>query len=77
MKRFGPDAGISSGAVLNAASSKLGGDRRLLSPDEQQAVLTAFHDLFRTGHLAYGFNFANPAHRLCISPSMAVARSGI
>jgi hypothetical protein len=29
--------------------------------EDQQALLTAFHDLFRTGYLAWGFNLVNPS----------------
>jgi hypothetical protein len=31
-----------------------------LTFDEEQAVLTAWYDLFRTGHLSWGFNLNNP-----------------
>lgn len=43
-------------------SSLLGGVCRQLgfnNSDEQQPVLTVFHDLFRTGHLAWGFDALN------------------
>jgi hypothetical protein len=47
---------LQSGGVLQEAVRRLGS--RTLALD--QAVLTTFHDLFRTGHLAWGYDLANP-----------------
>ncbi len=42
-------------SVLESVCRQLG----LNNSDEQQPVLTVFHDLFRTGHLAWGFDANN------------------
>jgi hypothetical protein len=55
-----PDGGLQSIGVLSETASKLAGGGRRLSPDQDQALLIAFYDLFRTGHLCWGFNLANP-----------------
>jgi hypothetical protein len=31
-----------------------------ISPDIEQAILTSWYDLFRMGHLAWGYNLSNP-----------------
>ena len=46
--------------VLERASQRLGNDR-----SKEQALLTAWHDLFRTGHLAWGLNLMNPNPPFC------------
>jgi hypothetical protein len=59
--RFGPDGGLQAMGVLSEASNKLAALGHRLSRDEDQALLTAFYDLFRSGHLSWGFNLANPS----------------
>lgn len=59
--RFGPDGGLQTIAVLSEATKKLAVPGNQLSRDEDQALLTAFYDLFRSGHLSWGFNLANPS----------------
>lgn len=44
---------LQSGTVLREAARRLSGVN-------QQALLTAFSDLFRTGHIAWGYNLDNP-----------------
>ena len=53
---------LQSGSILSAASEALGirGDH-----DMEEALLTAFHELFRTGYLAWGFNLSNPSPPFC------------
>ena len=58
--RFGPDAGLQTTGVLSEAAQKLAAPGNRLPRDEDQALLTAFYDLFRSGHLSWGFNLANP-----------------
>jgi hypothetical protein len=45
-----------SGSVLDAVRRKL----NVRGTADEQAVLTLFHDLFRTGQLAWGYDLANP-----------------
>lgn len=52
-----PDGSLQSGSVLGLVHERLGGAR---DPALEEAILTAFHDLFRTGYLAWGLNLANP-----------------
>lgn len=51
------DQSLQSNLILDAVSRTLNAqhDHRL-----QQAILTQWHDLFRTGYLAWGYNLANP-----------------
>src|SRR5262245_38283078 len=58
-QRFGPTAGLQATGVLGHAADKIGGARPL-TKDEERALLTAFHDLFRNGQLSWGHNLANP-----------------
>ncbi len=58
-RRFGPSGGLQANGVLTDASAKIAGTNRRLTSDEEQALLVAFYDLFRTGHLCWGFNLAN------------------
>jgi hypothetical protein len=56
---------LQSASILQAAAQRLnirGGTRDISS---EQALLTLFHDLFRTGHLAWGLNLSNPAPPFC------------
>lgn len=48
---------LQSGGVLQEATRRLG-TRKL---DTEQALLTFFYDLFRTGYLSWGYNLANPS----------------
>src|SRR5687768_18549889 len=54
--RSGPS--LQSNTILGAAAGRL----NLPSNDlaSQQALLTFFHDLFRIGYLAWGYNLSNP-----------------
>jgi hypothetical protein len=60
--RFGSDrsSNLQSGTVLREASVELGirGNHVL-----EQALLTQFHELFRTGYLAWGVDLSNPDPR--------------
>lgn len=51
------DGNLQSRGVLREAQQRLG-----IAHDHarEEALLTVFHDLFRTGYLAWGFNLANP-----------------
>lgn len=51
------DGSLQSGTVLRIVHERLGKQRDHLT---EEGILTAFHDLFRTGYLAWGFNLANP-----------------
>jgi len=59
--RFGPHGGLQTIGVLSEAAQKLAAPGNRLSRDEDQALLTAFYDLFRSGHLSWGFDLANPS----------------
>ncbi|MEW6330274.1 MAG: hypothetical protein AB1560_02335 [Pseudomonadota bacterium] len=56
------EGNLQSGGVLGETAKRLGGR---LDHSLQEAVLTVFHDLFRTGYLAWGFNLANPSPPFC------------
>ena len=49
-------------SVLQEAQRRLGLGRDV---DQQQALLTFWHDLFRTGYLAWGYDLANPSPPFC------------
>lgn len=51
------DATLQQGSVLDAAARKL---NAINNRDLEQALLTQWHELFRTGLLAWGLNIANP-----------------
>ena len=53
---------MQSGAVLRHASTTLGSHGNL---ELEQALLTMWHDLLRTGYLAWGYNIANPNPPFC------------
>jgi hypothetical protein len=57
---------LQSSTVLEAAAQRLGiaGISRH-DTERQQALLTFWHDLFRTGYLAWGFDLSNPAPPFC------------
>jgi len=50
-----------SGSVLSEASRRLD----LRSLELEQALLTYWYDLFRTGHLSWGYNLSNPDAPFC------------
>lgn len=48
-------------AVLNEVAEKFGkGPYDLLDLKLQQDILTCWHDLFREGHLSWGYDLENP-----------------
>src|SRR5688572_8795991 len=49
-------------SILSEASQRLGIRR---NAQYEQALLTAWYDLFRTGHLSWGLNLANPNPPFC------------
>jgi hypothetical protein len=49
-------------SLLGEATRRLG-DR--LSYEEEQALLTAWYDLFRSGHLSWDYNLSNPDPPFC------------
>lgn len=53
---------LQSGAILGEAQTRLG---IRINPEMEQALLTIWHDLFRTGYLAWGYNLANPNPPFC------------
>lgn len=53
---------LQSGSILNEASERLGIGR---NTDLEQALLTFWYDLFRTGHLAWGHNLLNAEPPFC------------
>lgn len=58
----GRDATFQSGLVLSEAQRRLGIIRDV---NLEQALLTLWHDLFRTGYLAWGYNLTNPDPPFC------------
>lgn len=58
----GTDASFQSGVVLREAQRRLGISRDV---NLEQALLTLWHDLFRTGYLAWGYNLDNPNPPFC------------
>jgi hypothetical protein len=58
----GQPGNLQQALVLRVTEERLGGR---LSPDEGQALLTAWYDLFRTGYLSWGFNLSNPNPPFC------------
>jgi hypothetical protein len=48
---------LQSRSVLSEVARRTGA---VFNNELEQAVLTQFHDLFRTGYVAWGFNIANP-----------------
>lgn len=51
------DGNLQSTSVLAETAKSLGA---LHNHELEEAILTVFHDLFRTGYLAWGHNLANP-----------------
>lgn len=50
-----------SNSILSEASMRLG----LKGIENEQALLTLWYDLFRTGHLSWGYNLSNPDAPFC------------
>ena len=57
-----PGPGLQSGSALHQVAEKLG---FLHDVEKEQALLTLWHDLFRSGHLAWGYNITNPNPPFC------------
>ena len=53
---------MQSNSVLRAAVERLGIARDNVS---EQILLTEWHELFRTGHMSWGFNISNPGPPFC------------
>lgn len=51
------DGNLQSRSILAEVNDRLGGAR---DHTLEEAILTAFHDLLRTGYIAWGFNLMNP-----------------
>lgn len=56
IEKHSRSSNMQSGSVLHGALDSLGHNR---SRELEQVYLTIFHDLFRTGHLAWGLDFNN------------------
>jgi len=57
---------LQSGSVLQAAAQRLGIiGISVQDTEHQQALLTFWHDLFRSGYLAWGLNLSNPSPPFC------------
>jgi hypothetical protein len=56
------DSSFQSRSVLNEAARRLGIHYDMPA---QQALLTMWHDLYRSGHLSWGFNIDNPEPPFC------------
>jgi len=54
--------GLQQVSILGEAIKRLG---QRLSPAEEQALLTAWYDLFRDGQLSWGYNLNNPDPPFC------------
>ncbi len=52
------DANLQTTSVLEKAATKL---KARGNPELEQAILTQWHELFRTGYLAWGYNMPNPS----------------
>ena len=51
------DATLQAASVLEKAATQL---KARGNPDLEEAILTQWHELFRTGYLAWGYNMSNP-----------------
>jgi hypothetical protein len=56
------DHNFQSHGVLDETGRRLGIHNNV---EIEQAILTLWHDLFRTGHIAWGFNLSNPNPPFC------------
>jgi len=61
-ERSGSDPSFQSNTILREAQNRLGIVRDV---NMEQALLTLWHDLFRTGYLAWGFDLSNPGPPFC------------
>ena len=64
-RRIGSASGyatIQQGSILQEVVVRLG---NRLTQDEGQALLTAWYDLFRTGHISWGYDLNNPNPPFC------------
>jgi hypothetical protein len=51
------DASLQQGTLFQAVAQRLG---QGTDPDLEQAILTQWHDVMRTGYFAWGLNLSNP-----------------
>ena len=49
---------LQANSIFTEIRSKLNID---FNPDVEQAILTFWHDLFRMGYIAWGYNLSNPS----------------
>jgi hypothetical protein len=56
------DPSFQSNTILREAQTRLGISHNV---SLEQALLTLWHDLFRTGYLAWGYNLSNPSPPFC------------
>src|SRR3954454_24185435 len=56
----GPNGNLQQSSVLNEVQQTLYPGPGHFNRDLEEAILTQWHDLFRTGLLAWGFNLGNP-----------------
>ena len=54
--------GLNQTGILHEATQRF---KPRLTPQEEQALLTAWYDLFRSGHLSWGYNLNNPDPPFC------------
>ena len=62
VQKQSPSDTLQTVSILHATLDTLGLQR---STEIEQALLTIWHDLFRTGYLAWGLNFSNPNPPFC------------
>lgn len=62
VERQSPSGNLQTASVLHTALDELGIQR---DANIEQALLTIWHDLFRTGYLAWGLNLSNPNPPFC------------
>jgi hypothetical protein len=52
-------------SILNEVTQKLKQEHGRLTHEQEQAILLAWYDLFRSGHLSWGYNLNNPEPPFC------------
>lgn len=57
-----PKPSFQSGSILNEVAKRL---NLLNNIEAQQALLTLWHDLYRSGHISWGFDIYNPNMPFC------------
>ena len=62
VQKQSPSGTLQTASILHTTLDTLGLQR---STEIEQALLTIWHDLFRTGYLAWGLNFSNPNPPFC------------